>query len=231
MCSDDEEGAGGANVRIVRPRTPRTALGKFAAAAPSTRSAATAPPAAAKQPRGAKAAPAPAAKRSRVEPPPAATAANASPRVVHSLEDLVDPRTQRGNRYAPLHRTEQITIVIKLATAELDAVIANGAAAAAARAAAAAPPSAGGGGGAPRLALSDVGAQRLRRGSVGLRAVRILRFASLEPDASAAPPGFRTYNYPSAPLAVNPDALAEYVHSARRIVLNFPAAIYPRRRP
>jgi hypothetical protein len=65
---------------------------------------------------------------------------------------------------------------------------------------------------------------------VCLRAVRILRFASIEPDASAAPPGLRTYNLPSAPLAVNPDALAEYIHSARRILLNFPTAIYPRRK-
>jgi hypothetical protein len=115
MCSDDEEGADGADARILQPRTPRNPRGMFAAAPPSTRSAGAAAAApAAKRPRGPKAAAPPAAKRSRVEPPPAATAASTSSRSVRSLADLVDAGTQRGNRYTPLHRTEQIAIVLKL---------------------------------------------------------------------------------------------------------------------
>ncbi|KAJ1448778.1 hypothetical protein M885DRAFT_623126 [Pelagophyceae sp. CCMP2097] len=65
---------------------------------------------------------------------------------------------------------------------------------------------------------------------IGLRACRILRFASLALDNPAAPPAPRTFNHPSAPLAVNPDALAEYVQSARRIQINFPTAILHLRR-
>jgi hypothetical protein len=177
MCSDDEEGAGGANVRIVRPRTPRTALGKFAAAAPSTRSAAT------------------------------GLYLNNAP-----LQQL-DVTAQVVAICATIEHLAWTTGKAPTFSALLKA---------------------------PRSSPLGDWAGNERRWTpearahlilslVGLRAVRILRFASLEPDASAAPPGFRTYNYPSAPLAVNPDALAEYVHSARRIVLNFPAAIYPRR--
>ncbi|KAJ1453513.1 hypothetical protein M885DRAFT_618968 [Pelagophyceae sp. CCMP2097] len=51
---------------------------------------------------------------------------------------------------------------------------------------------------------------------IGLRACRILRFASLAPDNPAAPPAPRTFNHPSAPLAVNPDALAEYAGTMTR---------------
>jgi hypothetical protein len=150
MCSDDEEGAGGADAKISRRWTPRTAGGNLAAAPPSTGDAA--------------AAAGPMAKRPRVELLPAA---NASARVVRSLADLVDAESHRGaNLFAPLHRVEQAAIVIQLATAELTAVLENGAAAAAA-CAAAAPSSArdGGGGSAPRSALGDVGAQRRRLGS------------------------------------------------------------------
>jgi hypothetical protein len=65
---------------------------------------------------------------------------------------------------------------------------------------------------------------------IGLRACRLLRFASLAPDNRAEAAGARAYRHPSAPLAVNADTLAEYVHSARRIVINFPTTLlHPRR--
>jgi len=58
---------------------------------------------------------------------------------------------------------------------------------------------------------------------IGLRRLRILRFAPAEDPATTGQARF-----PSAPVAVNSPALADYVRTQRRIIIRFPNALAPK---
>mmetsp|Transcript_696 Transcript_696/g.2229 ORF Transcript_696/g.2229 Transcript_696/m.2229 type:complete len:225 (-) Transcript_696:677-1351(-) len=113
MFSDDEDDPGGAHATHSRKS------GRFISPTSRPRGSSPLSPTAPKRPRGAS------------PTMPATTASDAS-RVVGSLAALMDSGKQHGKRYGPLHRSEQATILIALATVELAAVVAHGAAAAAA---------------------------------------------------------------------------------------------------
>jgi hypothetical protein len=58
---------------------------------------------------------------------------------------------------------------------------------------------------------------------IGLRRLRILRFAPAEDPAATGQAKF-----PSAPVAVNSTALDDYVRTQRRIIIRFPNALAPK---